>query len=182
MAWSYLTHYGRSLICEANVAELRITLVTGASIRIHGADNPDRLRGAYLDGVILDEFADMRPGVWGEVIRPMLADRQGWATFIGTPKGRNSFYELLAEAERRPAEWYTDRLKASETGILPQDELDLARKDMTPEQYDQEFECSFDAAIRGAYFAKELADAEEQGRITDVPSSSSAVSGHLHQL
>jgi phage terminase large subunit len=78
-AWSYLKRYARSITANTNEAELRVELVNGASIRIHGADNPDRLRGAYLDGIILDEFADMRPSVWSSVIRPMLADRQGWA-------------------------------------------------------------------------------------------------------
>lgn len=98
----------------------------------------------------------------------MLADRGGWATFIGTPKGRNAFFEIITEAEKSP-DWYAVRLLASQTNILPQSELDSARADMTPEQYAQEFECSFDAAILGAYFGKEIAQAEREGRIKDVP-------------
>jgi hypothetical protein len=169
VAWEYLKRYARPLLGKApNESELWVELVTGARIRIHGADNPDRLRGAYLDGVVLDEYADMRPTVWGEVVRPMLADRQGWATFIGTPRGRNAFYELWAKAQDN-ADWYALMLRASETGILPAGELEQARREMTPEQYDQEFECSFDAAIRGSLFGRELAEAERAGRITDVP-------------
>ena len=167
VAWEYLQRFSRPIAQDINIAELRVVLNNGASIRIHGADNPDRLRGSYLDGVVLDEFADFRPGVWGEVIRPMLADRAGWATFIGTPKGKNEFWERYEKAVVDP-EWFTARLLASETGILPADELDAARKDMTPEQYAQEFECSFQAAITGAYFALEMAQAEQEGRITDV--------------
>ena len=72
-------------------------------IRRYGADNPDALRGPYLDGVVLDEFADMKPEVWYEVVRPMLADRQGWATFIGTPKGKNEFWRLYESAKKDPA-------------------------------------------------------------------------------
>jgi hypothetical protein len=136
----------------------------GARIRLHGADNPDRLRGNYLDGVVLDEFGDMRPSIWGEVIRPMLADRQGWATFIGTPKGRNDFAKVFERSQSSP-EWFSAMLRASQTRLLPEAELESAREEMTLEQYEQEFECSFDAAIMGAYFGKELAQAEREGRI-----------------
>jgi phage terminase large subunit len=165
VAWEYLKRFALPATRDKNEAELWVELLNGARIRIHGADNPDRLRGAYLDGVILDEYADMRPSVWGEVIRPMLADRQGWATFIGTPKGRNEFFDIY---ERAVADnWFRVMLRASETGILPQSELDEARQDMTQEQYEQEFECSFDAAILGSYYGKEIAEAERDGRIID---------------
>jgi phage terminase large subunit len=165
VAWEYLKRFALPATRDKNEAELWVELLNGARIRIHGADNPDRLRGAYLDGVILDEYADMRPSVWGEVIRPMLADRQGWATFIGTPKGRNEFFDIY---ERAVADnWFRVMLRASETGILPQSELDEARQDMTQEQYEQEFECSFDAAILGSYYGREIAEAERDGRIVD---------------
>src|SRR5262245_11669415 len=81
VAWQYVTHYAQGLNATINQSELRVDLPNGSRIRLYGSDNPDRLRGLYLDGVILDEFADMRPSVWGEVIRPMLADRKGWACF-----------------------------------------------------------------------------------------------------
>jgi hypothetical protein len=167
-AWDYLKRYALPITAAKNEAELWVELVNGARIRIQGADNPDRLRGSYLDGVVLDEFADMRPSVWGEVIRPMLADREGWATFIGTPKGRNEFYEIWQRGQGDPA-WFALRLKASETRLLPIAELASARSAMTPEQYEQEFECSFEAAILGAYYGKELANAEREGRIKIVP-------------
>jgi phage terminase large subunit len=167
VAWEYLKRFSLPATKDKNESELWIELVNGARIRIHGADNPDRLRGAYLDGVVMDEYADMRPSVWGEVIRPMLADRQGWATFIGTPKGRNEFFEIHNRARTSP-EWFTSTLRASETNILPAAELADAGRDMTPEQYEQEFECSFDAAIVGAYYGKEIAQAEREGRIRDV--------------
>lgn len=166
VAWEYLKRFAQPATRDKNEAELWVELLNGARIRIHGADNPDRLRGAYLDGVILDEYADMRPSVWGEVIRPMLADRQGWATFIGTPKGRNEFHDIYERAGINPG-WFRVMLRASETGILPQSELDDARLDMTQEQYEQEFECSFDAAILGSYYGKEIAEAERDGRICD---------------
>lgn len=166
VAWEYLKRFAAPALADKNEAELWVELLNGARIRIHGADNPDRLRGAYLDGVILDEYADMRPSVWGEVIRPMLADRRGWATFIGTPKGRNEFFEIYERAGTRDG-WYRVMLRASETGLIAQEELDEARQDMTPEEYEQEFECSFEAAILGAYYGKEIAQAERDGRIVD---------------
>lgn len=166
VAWEYLKRFALPATKDKNEAELWVELVNGARIRIHGADNPDRLRGAYLDGVVMDEYADMRPSVWGEVIRPMLADRRGWATFIGTPKGRNEFFDIYERAGESQG-WYRVMLRASETGILPQSELDEARRDMTEEQYAQEFECSFDAAILGSYYGKEVAQAERDGRIVD---------------
>lgn len=168
VAWDYLKRFAQPIIADKNESELWVELLNGARIRIHGADNPDRLRGAYLDGVVLDEYADMRPSVWGEVIRPMLSDREGWATFIGTPKGRNAFWAMWDRAQREEG-WFAAMLRASETGVLPASELIAARADMTPEQYEQEFECSFDAAIVGAYYGKEIAEAERAGHLCELP-------------
>ena len=167
VAWEYLKRYAAPIITDKNEGELWVELINGSRIRLHGADNPDRLRGNYLDGVVMDEFGDMRPSIWGEVIRPMLADRGGWATFIGTPKGRNEFAKVFERSQSNP-DWFSAMLRASQTGILPEDELASALEDMTPEQYEQEFECSFDAAITGAYFGKEMAQADREGRIRDL--------------
>ncbi len=168
VAWLYLKHYAEPLLAgQPNETELRVDLTNGSRIRLYGADNQDRLRGIYLDGVVLDEYADMAPSLWGQVIRPLLSDRQGWATFIGTPRGRNQFWDIYDAAQDDP-DWFKTRLRASETKILPGAELEDNRRTMTPEQYEQEFECSFEAAILGAYFGKEMAEAERAGRITNV--------------
>jgi phage terminase large subunit len=151
-----------------NQTELRIDYFNGGQVRLYGADNPGALRGIYLDGVVLDEYADMDPRVWKEIIRPCLADRKGWAVFIGTPRGRNSFFEMWRRSQSEDG-WFSLMLKASESGLLPQSELELARRDLTEEQYDQEFECSFDAAIVGSYYGKLLTTAERENRITGVP-------------
>lgn len=168
VAWAYLKASSLPALKDKNESELWVELINGAKIRIHGADNPDRLRGSFLDGAVLDEFADMRASVVGEVIRPMLMDYNGWATFIGTPKGRNAFYDLMERAKADPA-WYCATFKASETGILSPDEIADTAKDMTPEQMAQELECSFDAAITGAYYGKDIADIERAGRVGEVP-------------
>lgn len=166
IAWVYLKEYTAFLKPRINESELWVELPGGARIRIYGADNPDRLRGIYLDGVVLDEFGDMDPTIWTQVIRPALSDRKGWACFIGTPKGKNTFHRLWTEAEDDP-DWTRLMLKASSTGLLDAKELADARRMMSEDEYAQEYECSFEAAVKGAYYGKEMNDAEE--RITSVP-------------
>ena len=154
-------------MAKANQSELWVELINGARIRLFGADNADSLRGLYLDGIVLDEYADMRPRIWGEIIRPLLADRLGWAVFIGTPKGHNAFWDIYNSATNDP-NWYAKTLRASQTGLLPQSELDDAAKMMTQDQYLQEFECDFESAILGAYYGKEMRQLTDGGRITKV--------------
>jgi hypothetical protein len=170
VAWTYLRRYAGVVPgVQFNETELRADFPNGSRIRLYGADNADvRLRGIYLDDVILDEYADFAPSIWGEVIRPLLADRQGRAVFIGTPKGHNSFHRIWQDADGVP-EWFRLMLRASDTGIIDAGELRAAQAQMTPDQYAQEFECSFEAAIQGAYYAKDLAAAERDGRIGEVP-------------
>lgn len=168
IAWTYLKEYTTFIPgVKINESELWVELPGGKRIRIYGADNPDRLRGIYLDGVVLDEFGDMDPTIWTQVIRPALSDRKGWACFIGTPKGKNTFHRLWGEAESDP-DWTRLMLRASETGLIDQKELDDARRMMTEDEYAQEYECSFEAAVKGAYYGKEMNDAEVE-RITSVP-------------
>jgi phage terminase large subunit len=164
----------RDIDDDIRESELAVRLFNGSHVRIFGADNPNALRGMYLDGVVLDEYADMKPQLWGEVIRPTLSDRKGWAVFIGTPRGRNEFCRLYEEA-LTDQYWFSLMLKASQTGILPASELESAKRGMTEDQYQQEYECSFEAAIQGAIYAKELSKALEQGRITRVPYDASAL-------
>jgi phage terminase large subunit len=171
VAWDYLraaTAPLRKYGARVHESELRVDYYNDGQVRLYGADNADALRGIYLDGIVLDEHADMDPRVWSEIIRPALADRGGWAVFIGTPKGRNAFFELWRRAQSQ-ADWFTLMLKASDTGLIPASELALARRDLSEEQYAQEFECSFDAAVVGAYYGKLMARAEEERRITGVP-------------
>tara|TARA_R110000868_G_scaffold86731_1_gene243191 strand:- start:16 stop:1332 length:1317 start_codon:yes stop_codon:yes gene_type:complete len=169
VAWGYLKYYSEPLWASPpNESELRVDLLNGARIRLYGADNADRMRGLYFDGVVIDEPAMMRGNVWGEVVRPTLSDRKGWATFIGTPAGHNHFYDLREIARRGP-DWYYAEFRASESGLLDAEELVASKRDMTPAQYEQEFECSFEAAIRGAYYAQEMQALRDAKRITEVP-------------
>jgi phage terminase large subunit len=168
IAWTYLKEYTAFIpSVKINESELWVELPGARRIRIYGADNPDRLRGIYLDGAVLDEFGDMDPTIWTKVIRPALSDRKGWACFIGTPKGKNTFHRLWVEAEDNP-DWTRLMLKASETGLLDEAELIDARKMMSDDEYAQEYECSFEAAVRGAFYGKEMNIAEEDGRIQAI--------------
>lgn len=180
IAWDYLKQYTNDIPGRKFYEnDLRVDLPNGAKIQLFGADNPDALRGMYLDGVILDEYAQMRPGLWGSVIRPLLTDRQGFGIFIGTPQGHNEFYELYLNARdgfkdidgnrHADATWKAFMYKSTETGVIDEAELSSAKREMTAAEFDQEFECSFEAQIRGAYFAADIALAEEEGRIGNVP-------------
>jgi len=174
VAWDYLQQACdplRQYGCAIHQSELRVDYPNGSQIRLFGADNMDAMRGVYLDGAVCDEVAMFDPRAYPEVIRPALSDRQGWATFIGTPRGRNEFFATYDRAVKDPDGWYSLMLKASETGILPPEELAAARQDMSEDQYAQEYECSFDAAIPGAYYAKIIneIEARKPTQITSVP-------------
>lgn len=169
VAWSYLKEYTQAIPgIHVSESELSVTLPHNAArIRLYGADNYDRLRGLYLDGAVIDEAGDIDPRAWPEVIRPALSDRKGWATFIGTPKGRNSFYEIFQRSQSEPG-WYSARLIASQTGLIDEDELADARRQMSEAQFAQEYECDFDLAVQGAYYAALLREAENGGRIGNL--------------
>jgi len=153
-------------------SELYVKLPNGAQIKLFGADDPDSLRGFYFDGVILDEYGDMKSTMWA-VVRPMLSDRKGWCVFMGTPKGKNAFYEVREKArkdsENGANKYFYLCLKASESGHLAQNELDEARSEMDEDEYEAEYECSFESAVKGSYYAKYMLVLENAGQITKVP-------------
>ncbi len=169
IVWDYLIHFSRPIpSVEVRVSELTVTYPNAGQVRLFGSDNPDSLRGLYFDGVVLDEYGLMPPRIFSEVLRPALSDRHGWALFLGTPAGKNQFYDVVQQAKADP-EWFYAQYKASETGYVTAEELAAARKDMTADEYDQEYECSFEAAVKGAIYAGELAAARAAGRICAVP-------------
>lgn len=177
VAWKYFKDAFRELPgFISNEQKLRITFDRPdkgdvVTILLLGADNPDSIRGIYLDGVVMDEYAQCEPRIFGEIIRPLLADRKGWAIFIGTPKGQNHFYDMFQHAQMRMQEekstWYACVYKASMTKVLDAEELNEARLSMSREQYEQEFECSFTAALTGAYYGEAMAAIEAKGQIKD---------------
>ena len=172
VAWDYLKKFSSPIPgVQYNETELRCDFPNGARIRLFGTDNAQALRGMYLDDLVLDEPADMGRTVWTQVLRPMLADRQGRALFCGTPQGTdNLLYDVWEQAGAdQSGLWSRFRFPASETGYLPQAELEAARQSMDEAEYAQEFECSFAAAVRGAYYAPLVDAAEREGRIAALP-------------
>ncbi len=173
-AFDYFRHYSDDIPGRTvNQSELRVDFPNQGQVRIYGADNPDSLRGLYFDGVVLDEFGLHQAKTYSEVVAPTLVDRGGGALFCGTPNGRNQFYEMAQHAKARVAagdpDWFYAEHKASETGLLDVGYLNAARAIMTEDEYAQEFECSFEAAVKGSIYAREMETAREQGRITTVP-------------
>lgn len=169
IAWEYLKE-GTKGIRKGSPREsdLKITLPNDATIQLYGADNPDSLRGLYFDGVVMDEYGDCRPSIWGEIILPTLLDRDGWAVFIGTMRGKNHFYKILERAKAETG-WHHMVLKASESGILSEASLQQARMEMTDEQWAQEMECDPDAAVQGTYYSNLIAALEREGKMGDFP-------------
>lgn len=156
-AWDHLRTYTLN-IPELRVHESELWVEfphNHARITLLGADNPDSLRGPYLDGVVLDEVAQMRPTVWGEIIRPMLADREGWALFIGTPKGINLFSKLYFEATGKD-DWYSALFDVHQTDALAEDELASMRRDMSPQEWRQEMLCDFNASSEDTLISIDL--------------------------
>jgi hypothetical protein len=147
IAWKYLKRFTKEIMgIKVNESELMVTFPNGATITLYGADNPDSLRGIYLDGVILDEVADMKPDVWGEIIRPTLADRKGWALFIGTVKGVNLLSEMYFQA-LNDDEWYVANYDCYQTDALPADEIESMRKTMGENKFKQEMLNDFNASV-----------------------------------
>jgi phage terminase large subunit len=165
VAWDYLKEFARPIFAKPpNEQELHVDVHGGGRVTLFGADNPDALRGPAFDGVVVDEYADISPSLFPAVIRPALADRKGFGVLIGTIKGRNQLWVQYQRGVNDP-EWFTALLRASETGILSDAELGDLRRQLTPEQYAAELECDPTAAVLGAYYGKEIAAAEIDGRI-----------------
>ena len=151
IAWGYLKHYTSQIpAISINEQKLSILLPNGATIRIFGADNPDALRGMYFDGVVIDEVAQIKPTLWGEVIRPALADRKGWAAFIGTPKGINLFSQIYDQAlnlmSKGDPDWCAMLYSVEQTHVIDEKELAALKVEMSENEFRQEFLCDFSAA------------------------------------
>ena len=168
VAWDYLKYFSRPIAKSSNEGDLIIELLNGAKIRLFGADNADAMRGLGFDGLYLDEYGDFKPSVWGNVIRPALSDKQGWCVFGGTPKGKNQFWNIYETSRKLPNEWFSLSLPASKSKLLPESELQAAQAQLAEDQYLQEYECSFEAAIIGAIWGTEMRKVSEDGRITKV--------------
>ncbi len=169
VAWQYLQDFTAVIPgMKYNKSDLSATFPNGGVAYLAGADNPDAMRGIHCDIAILDEFAQMNPTMWSSVLRPALTDRKGKAIFIGTPEGKNAFYRMYRQAQELPG-WVADFLPVSMTDCIDPEELKAAKREMSPEEYDREFNLNWSAAIRGSFYGAEMGKAQKEGRITSVP-------------
>jgi hypothetical protein len=169
IAWTYIREFTEVIPgVTYNASELRVIFPNGAEIQLLGGDNYQALRGIYADYVVLDEYAQMHPGLWGEVFRPALSDRIGGALFIGTPFGDNAFHDKWDEAGELD-DWSRAMYKVHQTGVIAPSEIISITKEITREEFEQEYLCSWTAAIKGSYYGKIIEKLDNDGRITTVP-------------
>jgi len=164
----FLDHFPKENISAINNTEMWVTFKTGSIYQVVGSDNPDRLVGANPVGIILSEYALQDPRAW-DYIRPILLENEGWAVFIYTPRGRNHGYTLLNHAKKNP-KWFTQVLSVNDTMAVKEEAIDEERMAGMPEELiQQEFFCSFDAALVGAYYGNHMSHALDTGRIGLFP-------------
>jgi len=170
LVWGYYKYY-TGVLPQVKVTEgdLQIILPTGAMINLYGGSAAyERMRGLYFDGVVADEYPLLNPSMLGSVIRPCLADYQGWAVISGTSNGDDHFHELKKRAEKDPS-WDMWSIPVDETDALPLDEVAEMRKDMTADEFAREMMCSFDAPVEGSYYGDVMNEIQIAGQITGVP-------------
>ena len=145
--WQTLLEVGHPVIASSHINNLQIKLVNGATIALKGADRPETMRGVSLSFLCMDEYADMKPEVWEQILRPALADQKGDAMFIGTPMGRNHFYDLFQYASlSKDEQWKGWHFTSYDNPLLDREEIDAAKKSMSAFSFRQEFMASFEAA------------------------------------
>jgi hypothetical protein len=178
LVWGYMKHY-TSTLPNVRVVEgdLQVVLPNKAMINLYGgAAAYERMRGLYFDGVVADEYPLLNPSMMGSVVRPCLADYQGWAVISGTSNGDDHFHELKKRAELETDKWDLFSLPITATGeeALLREEVEEMRKDMTADEFAREMMCSFDAPVEGSYYGETLNEIQLAGHITGVPYDASA--------
>ena len=170
IAWDYMKQFTAKIpATKFNETELRVDLPNGARITLLGAENSDGLRGIYLDGCVIDEYANIEGKLFAEIIRPALSDRKGYCVFIGTPAGmNNNFYDLYQHANGAE-DWFNYKAKASDTKIVDPEELEKAKEVMGEKKYLQEFECDWIANIEGAIYGEDMNKLDDKKQLARVP-------------
>lgn len=160
--WNLLKDLGKDLIKEAWENTATLQLINGRRIKLKGSDRPDTLRGVGVSFVVMDEYAFMKPEVWDLILRPTLSDVQGDALFIGTPEGKNHFYDRWMDGHNPEIEgWESFQFNSLDNPTIKEEELANARMTLTPEAYRQEYEASFEAKGTGAFKAEYIKYADE---------------------
>jgi hypothetical protein len=169
IAWDILNKFWKQIPwVNFNISELICEMPNWSKIRLFWADYPDSLRWLDLRGVIFDEYAQQPASIYSEIVFPMLNANNGWCTFIWTQKGKNNFYDLYTKAIKDD-KFYVKLLTVKDTNLLNEEQLKQAREEMSEDEYNQEYLCSWVASIKWAYYWKEMSEAREQNRITKLP-------------
>lgn len=164
----FMSHFPDELVAKKNETELRVELRNGSSVQLIGSDNIDSVLGTNPVGCVFSEFALQDPKGW-DYMRPILRENGGWAIFDYTPRGKNHGYSLYQMARDNP-EWYAEILTVDDTKAISHEEIDADRREgMSEELIQQEYYCSFEGVAFGAYYGKQLQQAEQEGRIANVP-------------
>ena len=159
--WAMLKDLGKDLIAQAHENTAVLTLINGRKIYLKGSDRPDTLRGVGLSFLVLDEYASMKPVVWEQILRPTLADVKGECVMIGTPAGKNHFYDIYTDA-LEDDDWDAFQFNSTDNPFLPEEEIEAARKTMSSMSFRQEFEASFETGSGGIF-------KEEWFKVDDEP-------------
>ena len=159
--WAMLKELGKDLIAQAHENTAVLTLINGRKIYLKGSDRPDTLRGVGLSFLVLDEYASMKPVVWEQILRPTLADVKGECVMIGTPAGKNHFYDIYNDA-LEDDDWDAFQFNSTDNPFLPEEEIEAARKTMSSMSFRQEFEASFETGSGGIF-------KEEWFKVDDEP-------------
>ena len=159
--WAMLKDLGKDLIAQAHENTAVLTLINGRKIYLKGSDRPDTLRGVGLSFLVLDEYASMKPVVWEQILRPTLADVKGECVMIGTPAGKNHFYDIYKDA-LDDDQWDAFQFNSTDNPFLPAEEIEAARKNMSTMAFRQEFEASFEQGSGGIF-------KEEWFKVDDEP-------------
>jgi len=166
--WNTLLELGNPVISGSHVNNMQIKLINGATISLKGADRPETMRGVSLKFLVLDEYADMKPSVWETVLRPALADQKGSALFIGTPLGRNHFYDLYKYAELGDDPTYRAwHFTSYDNLLLDPEEIDVAKQSMSSYAFRQEFLASFEALGSEIFKEDWIAMSNEEPEVGD---------------
>jgi predicted phage terminase large subunit-like protein len=161
--WQTLLEVGHPVIASSHINNLQIKLVNGATIALKGADRPETMRGVSLSFLCMDEYADMKPEVWEQILRPALADQKGDAMFIGTPMGRNHFYDLFQYASlSKDEQWKGWHFTSYDNPLLDEEEINAAKKSMSAFSFRQEFMASFEAAGGELFKEEHIQFSEEE--------------------
>ncbi len=163
-----IDHFPRELVKRRDNQQMTLELVNGSFIRFLGSDNIDSIVGTNPVGVAFSEFSLHKVEAWN-YLRPILIENGGWALFNGTPRGKNHMYRLLEAAKKDP-DWYWDVKSIDETGVMTAEQVETEIETGMPRALAlQEFYCSFDAAMVGAYYGEAMERASQDSRIQQCP-------------